>query len=153
MTLWAREKSYLKFLNQKSDNVMREIGRLKNEVAALEKEKKAVQQQIKLLLQQINFYQREGQISYQTLLENRRKIAVIIYQVKTLEQQITEMENRQELVDKDIHKASLIARALSKKSYKFALMLKQKRLERSLMIELSNENEIQELAVHGKSYR
>lgn len=153
MTLWAREKSYLKFLHRKSDNVMREISRLKNQVADLQKEKNNVQQQITLLLQQINFYQREGQISYQTLLENRRKIAVIIYQVKTLEQQITEMENRQELLDKDIQNATVIARVLSKKSYKFELMLKQKRLERSLMVELSNENEIQELAVHGKSYR
>lgn len=128
---------------------MRAINRLKGEVEKLQQEKKSIQKQIKLLSQQINFYQREGQVSYQTLLENRRKIAVIIYQVKNLHQQVDELDNRQLLVNEDIKKSNLVVKALSKKSYKFELMLKQKRLERSLMIELNNENEIQEMAIYG----
>ncbi len=149
MTLWHKEKSYLKFLYQKSSNAMREVSGLKNKVEKLQKEKNEILRSINLLSQQINFYQRTGQISYQTLLENRRKIAVIIYQVKMLHQQVAELENQLLLLSEDIKKSNLVVKTLNKKSYKFELMLKQKRLERSLMIELNNENEIQELAIYG----
>ncbi len=152
MASWLREKAYLKFLYQKSDNVMREINRLRGEVEKIQEEKRAVQRQMDLLSQQINFYQRAGQISYQTLLENRRKIAVIIYQVKALLQQIVELDNRELLLVDSIKNSNLVIKMLSKKSYKFELMLKQKRFEQSLMSELSNENEIQELAIYGQSY-